>query len=261
MLEQFLATGVFAFMIVFVRFGTAIMIMPGVGDSFVPSNIRLYVALAFSLVMTPVIMPYVPSPVPAFGPLLILLVMEFITGLFIGTIARILMMALDTAGMLISMASGISNAQVFNPTLATQGSLFGAFLSVLGVTLLFVTNMHHLLLRGLVESYEMFPIGGIPDTGSMAELMAKAVSASFMTGFQIALPFVVISILIYTGMGVLSRLMPQVQVFILAVPIQIILALVTLTMVLSGIMLFFLTRFEDGMVYFLSQGGSYSSKP
>lgn len=255
MLQEFLVSGVFAFMIIFVRFGTALMIMPGIGDSFVPNNIRLYIALGFSLAMTPVLQPLVPTPMPAFGTLLALLAIEFVTGLFIGSIARILMMALDTAGMLISMASGISNAQVFNPSLAVQGSVFGAFMSVMGVTLLFVTDLHHLLLLGLKESYEMFPIGGVPDTGSMAELIARAVSASFLTGFQIAIPFVVISLLLYIGMGVLSRLMPQVQVFILAIPVQILLALITLSITLSASMLFFLTRFEDGMVYFLSQSG------
>lgn len=254
-IEQFLVNGVFAFLIIFMRFGTAMIIMPGVGDSFVPPNIRLYIALGFSLVMTPVMQPYVPNPVPGLTMLLPLLVIEFVTGLFIGTIARILMMAMDTAGMLISLASGISNAQVFNPAMATQGSIFGAFMSVTGVTLLFVTNLHHLLIHGLVESYEMFPIGGIIDSSSMAELMARAISASFMTGFQIALPFVVISMVLYVGMGVLSRLMPQMQVFMIAIPLQIMLALAVLVVVLSSSMLFFLTRFEDGMVYFLSQGG------
>ncbi len=254
-IENFLTTGVFAFMIIFVRFGTAMMIMPGIGDSFVPANIRLFIALGLSLVMTPVLQPMVPDPIPAFSVLLSLLVLEFITGLFIGSIARILMMALDTAGMLISLASGISNAQVFNPSLAVQGSVFGAYLSITGVTLLFVTNLHHLLIHGLVESYQMFPIGGVPDTGSMAELMAKAVAASFLTGFQIALPFVIISLVLYVGMGVLTRLMPQLQVFMIAIPLQILLALVTLAIVLSSVMLFFVTRFEDGMVFFLSQGG------
>jgi flagellar biosynthesis protein FliR len=255
LLEEFIATGVYAFIIIFVRFGTALMIMPGIGDTLVPNNIRLYIALGLSLAMTPFLQSAVPTPIPAFGTMMAVIGIEFLTGLFIGTIARILMMALDTAGMLISLASGISNAQIFNPSLATQGSIFGAFLSMLGVTILFMTNLHHLLIMGLVESYKMFPVGGVPDTGGMAELMARAVSASFMTGFQIAMPFIIISLILYAGMGVLSRLMPQVQVFILAIPIQILLALITLSITLGAIMLFFVTRFEEGMVYFLSQGG------
>lgn len=254
LLEEFLTTGVFAFIMIFVRFGTALMIMPGIGDSFVPMNIRLLIALAICLVVTPVIQPYIPSPIPPFPTMFVLIIMEFIIGLFMGTIARILMTALDTAGMLISMASGISNAQIFNPSMAMQGSLFGAFLSVMGVTMLFVTNLHHLLIMGLVESYEMFPIGNVPDTGSMADLVSRAVASSFMIGFQIAMPFVVVSLMVYVGMGILSRLMPQIQVFILAIPVQILLALLTMSMALSAIMLFWLSSYEDGMIYFLSQG-------
>jgi flagellar biosynthetic protein FliR len=255
LLETFLTGSIFAFLLIFVRVGTAFMIMPGVGDSFVPQNIRLFIALAFAVVLTPVIMPFIPSPIPATPVLFALLVMEFIIGLFIGTIARILMTALDTAGMLISMSSGLSNAQVFNPSLAAQGSIVGAFLSVTGVLFLFITNMHHLLIYGLVESYQMFPVGGVPDTGSMADLMARAVSVSFLTGFQLAVPFIVVSLMLYILMGVLSRLMPQVQVFILALPIQISLALMMLSLILSSLFLFWVSKFEEGMVYFLRSAG------
>lgn len=254
-LQEFLSTGVFAFLLVFVRLGTAIMVMPGVGDSFVPQHVRLYFALAFSLVLAPVVQPYVPSPIPSFPLLFSLIIMEFVIGAFIGMIARTLMAALDTAGMLISMTSGLANAQVFNPSMAGQGSIAGAFLSVTGVVLLFVTNLHHLLIYGLVESYELFPVGGVPDTGSMAQLAAQALSVSFLTGFQIAIPFLVIALMIYIGMGVLARVMPQVQVFILALPVQILLSLLTLAMVLSSAMMFWASKFEGGMTYFLTNGG------
>ena len=254
-IEEFLVTGVFAFMLIFVRLGTALMIMPGIGDSFVPANIRLMMALAMSFVLMPVVQTYMPSPIPAFPVLLSLIMMEFVIGLFIGTIARILMAALDTAGMVISMTSGLANAQVFNPSLATQGSIAGAFLSMTGVVLLFVTNMHHLLIYGLVESYQMFPVGAVPDSGSMAELVARAFSSAFLIGFQIAIPFVVVAMLIYIGMGVLSRLMPQVQVFILALPLQIMLSMLTMALILSAALLFWLGKYEEGMVFFLKSTG------
>lgn len=254
-IEEFLVTGVFAFMLIFTRLGTAMMIMPGIGDSFVPRNIRLMMSLGMSFVLTPVVQTYVPSPVPALPILFSLLFMEFVIGLFIGTIARIFMAALDTAGMVISMTSGLANAQVFNPSLATQGSIAGAFLSMTGVVLLFVTNLHHMLIYGLVESYQMFPIGAVPDSGSMAELVARAFSSAFLIGFQIAIPFILVAMMIYIGMGVLSRLMPQVQVFILALPVQIMLSMVTMFLILSAAMLFWLTKFESGMVFFLTSGG------
>ncbi len=254
LLEEFLVQGVFAFMLTFARIGAALTIMPGIGDSFTPRNIRLYIALGLSLVLAPLVAQHVPNPVPTTMMLFVLIGMEFIVGLFIGTIARIFMIALDTAGMAISMMSGLGNAQIFNPAFATQGSLIGALLSITGVVLLFATEMHHLLFYGLVGSYELFPIGAVPDTGSMAQFMAKAVANSFMIGVQIAAPFFVVALLLYIGMGVLTRLMPQIQVFLIALPLQIMMALVTLSLTISAAMLFWLSKFEEGMVFFLSGG-------
>ena len=254
-LQEFIASGVFAFILTFVRVGTAATIMPGIGDSFTPQNIRLYIALGFSVVMAPLVVPYLPSPIPEGAAMAALIVMEFIIGLFIGTIARILMMALDTAGMIISFQSGLGNAQLFNPAMSTQGSLFGSFLSVTAVLILISTNLHHLLFMGLVDSYQMFPPGQMPNTGSMADLVAQAVGQSFMVGMQIAAPFIIVGMVMYIGMGVLTRLMPQMQVFMIAIPVQIWLALMTLSIVLSAAMLYWAHSFEEGMVYFLKVSG------
>ncbi|GJL84393.1 MAG: flagellar biosynthetic protein FliR [Micavibrio sp.] len=254
-IEAFIVSGVFAFILTFVRIGSAVMIMPGLGDSFVPARIRLHMGLALTLALFPLLIPLMPSPIPGTLTLVTLIGMEFLIGIFFGTIARILMTALDTAGMIISLQSGLANAQLFNPSLASQGSLMGAFLSVTGVVVLFTTNLHHLLIMGVLESYQLFPIGELPDTGSMAELMARAVSTSFSIGFKIAAPFVVVTLLIYVGMGVLTRLMPQVQVFLLALPLQILISLVTFTLVLSAGLMYWLGQFRDGMVFFLSFGG------
>src|SRR5688500_1340957 len=98
-IEDFLVTGVFAFILAFVRMGTAVMIMPGIGDSFVPERIRLHIALGLSLVFMPLVAAKLPAQVPETFALLSLVVMEFVVGLFFGTIARIFMTALDTAGM------------------------------------------------------------------------------------------------------------------------------------------------------------------
>jgi flagellar biosynthetic protein FliR len=254
-LQEFLTTGVFAFTIIFVRMGTAFMIMPGIGDSFVSTRVRLHIAVAISFVLFPLVMPYVPDPLPTTFALFLLILMEFIVGLFFGTLARVFMIALDTAGMIISTTSGLGNAQLFNPSLATQGSLVGAFLSVTGVVLLLSVNMHHLLIMGIVQSYELFPMGSIPDAGSMAQFMSKAVSKSFEIGVKLSAPFLVLTLLIYAGMGVLTRLMPQIQVFILALPIQILISLIALMLVFSSFMMYFLTQYEQHMVFFLRSAG------
>jgi len=75
-----------------------------------------------------------------------------------------------------------------------------------------------------------------------------------LIGVEISAPFIVVSLLVYIGMGVLTRLMPQIQVFLLALPLQIILSLITLSLMLSAGMMFWVARFEEGMVFFLSGG-------
>lgn len=254
-LQNFMAQGVFAFMVTFVRIGAALTIMPGIGDSYVPQNIRLYIALGISLVLMPLVSPFLPSHMPDTAGLLVLMGSEFIIGIFIGTVARIFMLALDTAGMIISMQSGLGNAQVFNPSMATQGSLVGVLMSVTGVVLILATNLHHLLIYGLLGSYDVFPVGTLPGSGDMANMISKAIAGSFAVGLQIAAPFIVLSLMLYIGMGVLSRLMPQVQVFMLSLPLQIILSLVTLVLMLSAGLLFWLAKFEETMMFFFGSGG------
>lgn len=247
-LEAFLTTGVFAFLLSFVRLGTAMMLFPGIGDSFVSARIRLLAAFAITFVMLPMTMKVLPAAVPPTFELVMMVVLEFLVGLFLGTVVRIFMLATDTAGMVIANMSGLGAAQILNPSLATQGSLIGAFLSVTGVTLLFQTDMHHLLFMGLLESYERFPFQASPDIGSMAEFIARCVSASFEIGVKMASPFIALTLLIYAGMGVLSRVMPQIQVFMVALPLQILLSLILLSITLFAVLAYWVRAFEGAVV-------------
>ncbi len=255
LLEAFMVSGVLSFMLTFARIGTAIIIMPGLGDSFVSTRIRLHMALGLSFVLFPIILPYIPSPIPSDFWLIAIIGTEVIIGLMIGTVARIFMTALDTAGMVISSQSGLASAQVFNPTLATQGSIMGAFLSMTGVVLVFATNMHHLLISGVVESYSMFPLGIALDTGSMADLISRAVSTSFNLGIRLSIPFIVVTLLIYVGMGVLTRLMPQIQVFLVVLPLQILLSIILLSLILVALFHNWITNFQSAMFFFFTNGG------
>lgn len=246
-----MTTGVAGFMLAFARVGTAVMLMPGLGDSFSPARIRLHVALALTFVLFPLISATLPAAPGGPIALAALVAGEVLIGLLVGTIARVFMMALDTAGMVISIQSGLGSAQIFNPSLAAQGSLIGAMLSVAGIVFLFATNLHHLLILGVVESYRLFPAGAIPDTGSMAEVMVRAVAASFALGVALAGPFIAVTLLIYAGMGVLTRLMPQMHVFLIALPLQILISLVILGVSGGAILTVWAERFAAAVGGFL----------
>lgn len=255
-MESFLQTlvvdQVVVFMMVFARLGTAVMIMPGIGDSFVSERVRLFFALGFSVAIAPVVGPLLPDVTVGSLQFLLLILKEMLVGLFIGTVARIFMTAIDTGGMLISMQTGLGNAMVFNPSMAGQGSIIGAFLSVTGTTLLFMTDLHHLVIYAIFESYMTFPAGpALPVAGGMAETISRAVMQSFAIGFYMAVPFIIVSLLLYIGMGVLGRLMPQIQVFILALPLQILLGVLTLFLVLSSVLLYWMGQYEEALRMFL----------
>jgi len=257
LLQTLAVSQAYAFMLVFVRVGTAMMIMPGIGDGFVPERVRLLFALAFSAVLTPLLAPMLPEFSTGGPQFLLLLIGEFIMGAFIGSIARIFMSALDTAGMLMSAQIGLANAQIFNPAFASQGSIMGAFLSITGAVLLFATNLHHLLLSALFDSYQTFPPGqlGVDFAGDLANSILTSIGHAFAIGFQFSMPFMLVTTMIYIAMGVLSRIMPQLQVFILSMPIQIIVGLLTFILVVSAGMMYWLGQYENAIRIFLLPSG------
>ena len=193
LLEEFVLNQIIVFALTFCRVGTVMMLMPGVGDSFVPPNIRVLFALAFSVVVAPFTAQYLPE-VMTNTQFIWLILTEILIGFFIGTVARIFIAALDVAGMLISMNTGLGSAMMFNPQMAGQGSVVGVFLTITGAVLLFATDLHHMLIYGMLDSYKTFPAGGeIPLIDGMTITIARAVSESFTIGFYMATPFLAVS--------------------------------------------------------------------
>lgn len=243
--------GAFGFMMAFARIGTAVMIMPGLGNSFTPARIRLHIALALTFAFFPLIAQSLPEQIPqSVITITIMLFSEIVIGLLFGTMARIFMSALDTAGMIISIQSGLGSAQIFNPSLASQGSVIGAMLSVMGVIFIFASNLHHVLILGVIESYSMFPIGGIPDTGDMSKIILNAVGASFALGLSLTAPFIIVTLLMYIGIGVLTRLMPQMQAFMIVLPLQILISMAVLMVSIGAIINVWGAHFVDALLSF-----------
>lgn len=253
--DDFLTGGLWAFLIVFARIGAILMIMPGTGDNFTPVQARLLFALAFSYILTPVLLDGLPAMPASSAAIVLVLAKEVFIGIFFGTIARILMSILDTAGMVISMQSSLANAQIFNPQMASQGSLIGAMLSLLGLVLLFALNLHHVLLTAAVNSYDVVPAAtwSFP-AGDFAAGLTDVFARSFMVAIQLAMPFFIIILMLYIAMGVLARLMPQLQIFIFAIPVQVMLALFVLVGSLHLIMTGWGQFFMETMIQYTGGG-------
>jgi flagellar biosynthetic protein FliR len=250
-LEQLLTAEVFSLLLIFARLGSALMLLPGFGESYVSVRVRLLLAGAITIVVAPVVAPHLP-PAPG-SPIVLTLLLggEIGIGIFIGTVGRIMVITLEIAGTLISFQIGLATAAIFNPLISDQGQLVSVLISIAGMVLLFQTDLHHLMLRGVVDSYLMFVPGALPPIGDFTEAIGKLVARSFLIALQITSPFMVVSTMMYIALGLISRLMPQLQIFFLALPLQIVLGFLVLTLTFSTLMLWFLNNFSDVMRQFL----------
>ena len=254
MLSTILPSEIFSLLLVFVRVGAALMLMPGIGDPYVAPRIRLLFGLLLAVVVTPIVGPELPPLPNSVVSLGLLIVGEIAIGVFLGGLARLLMAALTTAGMIIAYMSSLANALVDDPAAAQQGSIAGSFLALVALLTIFTLDLHHMLLRGLVDSYELFVPGQVLPAGDMAEVVSRVVSQSFLLSFQIAAPFVAVGLIFYLGIGLLSRLMPQVQVFFVALPLQVTAGIAVLFFALPVAITWFLTHFEETMRPFTAGG-------
>ncbi len=238
---------------IFARAGAMMMTAPAFGDFTISPRIRLAIALGLTLAIAPAVAGDYPPDAgegSAFA-LAGLLVGEVAAGLFLGLFARAIAAALNVAGEVIALQIGLSLAQIFDPTQDVQGAIVGGFLAILGATLIFATDAHHLLLAAMRDSYSLLAPGAPIAFGDAASAMIGAVSTAFSLGVRLATPFIVFGLVFYAGAGVLNRLMPQAQVFFMLLPANLVIGLMLLMLTTGLMMTAFLGEFEAQLSQFL----------
>lgn len=231
--------------LLFARIGGVIMLLPGFSEPAIPARIRLGFALVLAICLAPTLADRVPDAATSAWGMAFQVASETLIGALIGGAARFLMTALATAGQIVGLEIGLAFAQTADPTMTQSGQLTAVFLSILGVALMFATGLHHMFLRGVVGSYDLISLGAPPPVGDAAELALQTASTSFRVGFQIAMPVVAAGLIFRVGLGVLSRLIPQIQVFFIALPLQIMGGLVVFALGLSAGMLIWLDSMQS----------------
>lgn len=250
MLENILISQLFAFLLVFCRTGSAIMLLPGFGETYVPARVRLLFAAMFALVLAPAIPTIPPVPNNIFT-LFSILSAEILVGLFLGGLSRMLIGAIHMAGMVISYQSSLSSAVTQDLASHAQGTTLGNLLGVTALVLIFVTNLHHLMLRGLADSYSLFSAGQFPPVEDFANHAVQTMSSSFQMAMQLAAPHLVVGLLIYLGAGIISRLMPNIQIFFMLAAPQLLISFFILMVCSSAIMLWYMDYIKVSLAGFL----------
>ncbi len=233
-----------AFLLTFARVGTMVMLLPGIGELSVSSRVRLTIALVLTAILLPAHQKSYAIELKALGPVLLLLFQELVIGAVLGLTARLAISALQVTGSVVAQQLGLGFVTAVDPTQNQQGLLVGNFLSVLGVAMVFATDLHHLVIAALNDSYTIFQPGELPLMGDAAQHVTRIIATAFRIGIQLSAPFLVFGLLFNFGLGLLSRLMPQMQVFFIGLPLSILLGLLLLLLVIGAMMGTFVDYFQ-----------------
>ena len=231
------------FMLVFARVGAMVMLLPGLGESNIPVRIKLAIALVLTLILLPLHRQAYHIDMQSLTPMVVMMIHEIIVGIVLGATARVTLSALQVGGAVIAQQMGLGFVTSVDPTQGQQGVLIGNFLTMLGVTLLFATDSHYLVIAALNDSYAIFSPGDLIPSGDIAALATRAFTAAFKMGVQLSAPFLVFGLVFNIGLGVLARLMPQMQVYFVGVPLSILAGFLIFSLVLVAMMGTFLTYF------------------
>jgi flagellar biosynthesis protein FliR len=236
-----------AFMLMFARVGSMVMLLPGLGESNIPVRIKLGIALLLTLILLPLHRAAYQIDLQSINPLLVMMIHEIIVGVVLGATARVTLSALQVGGSVIAQQMGLGFVTSVDPTQGQQGVLIGNFLTMLGITLLFATDSHYLVIAALNDSYNIFSPADLTPSGDIAALATRAFAAAFKLGMQLSAPFLVFGLVFNVGLGVLARLMPQMQVYFVGVPLSILAGFLIFSLVLVAMMGTFLNYFNGVM--------------
>ncbi len=244
-MEHFaLAAQVFGIGLVFTRVGALAMLLPGIGETVVPARIRLALALVLALVMYPVVRATLPPVPDTLAALAGHIGIEIAIGLGLGALLRMFLGALAVAGEVISLQTTLSFAQTTNPLQAQPTASVSAFLAILGVTLVFVTDLHQLFIGAIAHSYSVFPAGRLPRLDDLARLAVRTFGQTFTLGLQLSAPVMVFGLVFNTSLGLVARIMPQFQVFYAATPLTLLLGLSVFALSIGVMGLVWVDRFH-----------------
>jgi flagellar biosynthetic protein FliR len=239
------AQQVFIAGLVFARLGAIVMLLPGVGETFIPPRIRLAFALSLALMLFPLVARTAPALPADAGGMTGAILKELFIGLMIGGVLRMFMTSLASAGEIVSLQTTLSFAQTANPMQAQPSATLGTFLGMIGLVLIFATDLHHLFLGAIVRSYDLFPFSRTVPVADAGQLAIQTVSRSFGLGLQLAAPVVVFSLIFNIATGLVGRVMPQFQVFFVAAPLSVLLGLSVFALSLGVIGMVWVDRYRD----------------
>lgn len=205
-----------------------VYVAPPIATAGVSGSVKGVLAVAIGLALVGVTRP--TAPAMELAPILGSLVMQFLIGIALGFLTRLLFAAIETAGGFIDLFGGFALSQSYDPLTTTHTTVLGKFYAVLATTLIFATNAHLVIFGGFLRSFTAVPLAATMVWDRFAETLAYTTSEMFLAALQIAGPLIVVLFIADIGLGVLNRIAPQLNAFTMSFPVKI-----GLTLILVGI--------------------------
>lgn len=227
------------FLLLLTRTTGIFIIAPFFGSQNIPQTFRVAAAILMAVVLFPTVdrsvVATAPPTVLAYGGAVL---SELFIGWLIGYVAYISFSAIHMAGKLMDMQVGFSIVNVMDPTSGQQIPLIGSFLYNLTLIFFVMTNGHHMIVTALAESFRLVPVMGMSVNPNVALMIRDFTAGIFSTGMKVALPVTFAILLTNVSLGILARTMPQLNIFVVGIPIHIIIGMFVLSVVIPFYVLF-----------------------
>jgi flagellar biosynthetic protein FliR len=165
--------------------------------------------------------------------MLLAVLREVLIGLSIGFAIRLLFMCVQAAGEIVSFQTGFAFARVVDPFSSGQASVLEQFLYMLGIMIFFSVDAHHIVVRGLYASFKELPLGAATFSGGLFNYFITATGRIFSLGLKFGAPLVVALFLIELALGLLSRMIPTMNIFVEGLPVKVFVSLSVLSLALG----------------------------
>jgi flagellar biosynthesis protein FliR len=207
--------------VLFCRVGATMLLMPGLSSAQIPGQVRLFLAIALSLALAPLLLPAVRRVVAGTEPFSLLWIIggELLIGALIGLLARVFLIALQALAAVLATAIGYSGipGSMIDET-EPQPALV-SLVTITAVVIMFQTDLHWEVLRGLAASYTVLPPGsGFESRFGLAEI-ADQLSETFLIALRISSPFLVYAVVANLAIGIANKLVPQISVYFVSLPL------------------------------------------
>ncbi len=187
----------------------------------VPAKIRVGLSIGLALLLFPVLEPYIPTRNLTLLNLAFIITNEALLGFMIGLTARLIFTAIEYGGTVIGYQMGFAAANVFDPQTNHQISQISQFQNVFAILIFLALDVHHIFLRAIVESYQLIVPGALDFSGGAVPFLMKLASGMFVLGIKFSAPILAVLLLSGLVLGILARVFPQLNVFLLSFPLNI----------------------------------------